>query len=101
VPKGEENEEKEGNEQVKEAKDKVKTLKEKYIVIEVKNRGKKNFITTVSGLNNFSTSLPMQTWTPRKWRRSAARNSQYPARQWSWERYNYRVTTTRICGSSC
>jgi translation initiation factor 1 (eIF-1/SUI1) len=31
------------------------TLKEKYIVIEVKNRGKKNFITTVSGLNNFST----------------------------------------------
>jgi translation initiation factor 1 (eIF-1/SUI1) len=30
------------------------TLKEKYIVIEVKNRGKKNFITTVSGLNNFS-----------------------------------------------
>ena len=29
-------------------------MKEKYVVIEVKNRGKKNFITTVSGLNNFS-----------------------------------------------
>ena len=38
---------------------KLKTLKEKYIVIEVKNRGRKNFITTVSGLNNFSKAFPI------------------------------------------
>lgn len=42
------------------------TLKEKYIVIEVKNRGKKNFITTVSGLNNFSKFLFIETLMRRK-----------------------------------
>jgi translation initiation factor 1 (eIF-1/SUI1) len=45
-------EEKEEKEPAKDPK--VKSLKDKYVVIEVKNRGKKNFITTVSGLNNFS-----------------------------------------------
>ena len=29
-------------------------MKDKYIVIDVKNRGKKNFITTITGLNNFA-----------------------------------------------
>ena len=34
---------------------KGKSVKDKYIVIEVKNRGRKNYITTVSGLHNFGT----------------------------------------------
>ena len=37
-------------------KQKEKSVREKYVAIEVKNRGKKHFITTVEGLNNFSTS---------------------------------------------
>ena len=34
---------------------KAKSLKDKYVVIDVKNRGRKNYVTTVSGLNNFGT----------------------------------------------
>ena len=36
---------------------KDKSIKDKYVVIEVKNRGRKHYITTVSGLNNFGNSL--------------------------------------------
>jgi hypothetical protein len=43
-------------EKMEKEKEKPKSLKEKYVVIDVKNRGKKNYITTVSGLNNFSSS---------------------------------------------
>jgi hypothetical protein len=35
---------------------KAKSVKEKYVVIDVKNRGKKHYVTTVSGLDNFGTS---------------------------------------------
>ena len=36
---------------------KAKGIKDKYVVIDVKNRGRKNYVTTVTGLNNFGTSL--------------------------------------------
>lgn len=47
----------------------------------MKNRGKKNFITTVSGLNNFSTENDMQTSMPRTSPKNAAKSSQSPAQQ--------------------
>ena len=34
---------------------KAKSIRDKYVVIDVKNRGRKNYVTTVSGLNNFGT----------------------------------------------
>lgn len=34
---------------------KGKSIKDKYVVIDVKNRGRKHYTTTVSGLNNFGT----------------------------------------------
>lgn len=74
---GEEGKEKEAAKGGKE----VKSLKDKYVVIDMKNRGKKNFITTVSGLNNFSKENDMQTSMPRTSPKNAAKNSQSPAQQ--------------------
>ena len=49
-------------------------MKDKYVVIDMKNRGKKNFITTVSGLNNFSKQKIIQTSTPRTSPKNAAKS---------------------------
>ena len=36
-------------------------MRDKYVAIDVKNRGKKHYITTVEGLNNFSTRAHNKT----------------------------------------
>lgn len=62
----------------------------------MKNRGKKNFITTVSGLNNFSKEKVIQTSTQRTSLRNAAKNLQYHVQQSSWEQFSFKETTLII-----
>ena len=73
--------------------DKNKTVKEKYVVIDVKNRGKKHYTTTVSGLNNFGTSTPTQPSIAKIQPKNVAKNSQFPAQPSIKEQSNSKETT--------
>jgi len=74
---------------------KNKGIKDKYIVIDVKNRGKKHYTTTVSGLENFGTKIIIQAWIARTLPRNAAKNLQSPAQQLIRVPSNSREITSR------